>query len=61
MKHIGCGSIAELRQKDAWELFDEYSKWSPGMMGGFSFCIDGEFLLKPYAEIMEAGSSTIST
>ena len=55
MKHICCGSIEELRSRDAWDLFDEYSKWSPGMTGGFSFCIDGQFLPKPYAEIMEAG------
>ena len=55
MEHIGCRSIAELREKDAWELFDAYSQWSPGMMGGFSFCVDGEFLPKPYTEIMESG------
>ena len=55
LERIGCKSIAELRQRDAWELFDEYAKWSPGMMGGFSFCVDGRFLPKPYAELMEAG------
>lgn len=56
MKEIGCASMEELRQRDAWELFDAYSKFSGGGMGGgFSFCIDGKFLPKPYAEIMEAG------
>lgn len=56
MQEIGCGSIEELRKMDAWELFDAYTKFSGGGMGGgFSFCIDGQFLPKPYAEIMEAG------
>ena len=55
LERIGCGSIQELRRRDAWELFDAYSAWSPGMMGGFSFCIDGQLLPKPYGELMEAG------
>ena len=55
LKYLGCSGIEELRRMDAWDLFDAYSKWSPGMMGGFSFCIDGEFLPRPYGELMEAG------
>lgn len=54
MDYIGCGSIEELRARDAWDLFDAYSRW-PESRGGFSFCIDGEFLPRPYAEIMDGG------
>ncbi|MBR0355744.1 MAG: carboxylesterase family protein [Oscillospiraceae bacterium] len=57
MKRIGCKSIAELRARDAWELFDAYSEYiqEVGFHGGFSFCVDGEFLPKRYSEIMDAG------
>ena len=57
MEHIGCKSIAELRRKDAWELFDAYTAYvgEAGPMAGFSFCVDGEFIPKPYSEIMDNG------
>lgn len=60
MKYIGCKSIEELRKKDAWELFDKYEEFQRskgvGPMGfGFTFCVDGEFIPKPYSEIMDEG------
>ena len=58
MEYIGCKSIAELRRKDAWELFDSYTAFvgaTGPMAGGFSFCVDGEFIPKPYSEIMDSG------
>lgn len=56
MEKIGCKSIAELRKRDAWELFDAYTKNVPPMsLGGFSFCVDGEFIPKPYGQIMDNG------
>lgn len=57
MEYIGCKSIAELRRRDAWELFDAYNKYTEGqgLAGGFSFCVDGEFIPKPYSEIMDSG------
>ncbi len=55
MKYINCATIEELRQRDAWELFDQYEKFTQekGRMWGFSFCVDGEFIPKTYREIME--------
>ncbi|MBR4461998.1 MAG: carboxylesterase family protein [Erysipelotrichaceae bacterium] len=58
MNFIGCKSIDEIRRKDAWELFDSYEAFQKskgiGPMGfGFSFCVDGEFIPKPYSEIMD--------
>ncbi|MBR5340705.1 MAG: carboxylesterase family protein [Erysipelotrichaceae bacterium] len=60
MNYIGVKDIDELRRKDAWELFDKYEEFQRskgiGPMGfGFTFCIDGEFLPKPYSEIMDNG------
>jgi len=57
MEQIGCKSIEELRDMDAWELFDMYESTIGGGMGhgGFSFCIDGQFLPETYAEAMAAG------
>lgn len=57
MEHIGCNSISELREKDAWELFDAYEAYlgKQGFDKGFSFCVDGQFLPKPYSDIMDAG------
>ena len=60
MEFIGCKSIEELRKKDAWELFDSYEAFQRskgvGPMGfGFSFCVDGEFIPKPYSQIMDSG------
>ncbi|MBO4825465.1 MAG: carboxylesterase family protein, partial [Lachnospiraceae bacterium] len=60
MEYIGCKSIAELRTRDTWELFDKYEEFQRskgiGPMGfGFTFCVDGEFIPKPYSEIMDAG------
>lgn len=57
MKRIHCGSIGELRRRDAWELFDAYEDYigEVGFHGGFSFCVDGKFIPKRYAEIIDAG------
>ena len=57
MEHIGCGSIQELRQRDAWELFDAYTAFvgDRGLEAGFGFCVDGLFLPKRYSQIMDAG------
>ena len=56
MERIGCKSIKELRERDVWELFDAYSaRGGAGPNGGFSFCVDGEFLPRSYSEIMDAG------
>ena len=57
MERIGCGSIEELRSRDAWELFDAYNEFAggKGFGRGFSFCVDGEFLPKRYSDIMDAG------
>ena len=54
MKLVGCETIEELRQRDAWDLFDEYEKLGRGPMS-FSFCIDGQFLPEPYQQAMDAG------
>ena len=54
MKSVGCKNIAELRQRDAWELFDAYEQ--QGREFGFSMCIDGEFIPAPYKEMMDAGN-----
>lgn len=53
MEKIGCKSIEELRQRDAWDLFDAYSE--VGFDEGFSFCIDGQFLPERYSDWMDAG------
>lgn len=57
MEYINCTSIEELRERDAWELFDEYEAFiqEKKTMFGFSFCIDGEFIPTKYTDIMEAG------
>ena len=60
MDYIGCSSIEELRKRETWELFDKYEEFQRskgiGPMGfGFTFCVDGEFIPKPYSEIMDAG------
>ena len=58
MEYVGCKDIAELRKKDAWELFDKYEEWGKAKQFrgfGFTFCVDGEFLPKPYSEIMDGG------
>lgn len=57
MEYINCPSIEELRKRDAWELFDQYEKWTheKGFGFGFSFCVDGEFLPKKYTDIMDSG------
>jgi para-nitrobenzyl esterase len=58
MNYVGCKSIEELRKRDAWELFDKYEEFVRSKnMGhfGFSFCVDGEFIPKPYSEIIDSG------
>ena len=58
MRRAGCQSIAQLRQKDAWELFDLYEEFASengGMPHAFSFCVDGAFLPKPYEEMIDNG------
>ncbi|MBR4952976.1 MAG: carboxylesterase family protein [Oscillospiraceae bacterium] len=57
MERIGCKSIEELRRRDAWDLFDEYSKYvqEVGFHNGFGFCVDGEFIPKRYSDIMDSG------
>lgn len=57
MKYIGCESIEELRKIEAWELFDKYQEYTRplGFGGGFSFCVDGEFLPKRYSDLMDNG------
>ena len=57
MERIGCESIQELRERDAWELFDAYTEYvgQRGFDGGFGFCVDGEFLPKRYSDIMDSG------
>ena len=57
MEKIGCKSIEELRQRDAWELFDAYQAEGRGPMGPmmFSFCVDGEFLPENYEKWMSEG------
>jgi len=54
MEQIGCKSIEELRQRDAWDLFDAYEKNGRGPMS-FSFCVDGQFLPDTYTNIMDSG------
>lgn len=54
MEQIGCKSIEELRQRDAWDLFDAYEKNSRGPMA-FTFCVDGQFLPDTYTNIMDSG------
>lgn len=53
MEKIGCASIEELRERDAWDLFDAYAETPFGE--GFAFCIDGEFLPERYSDWMDAG------
>ena len=60
MEYIGCKSIEDLRKRETWELFDKYEEFQRskgiGPMGfGFTFCVDGEFIPKPYTDIMDAG------
>ena len=54
MKRIHCGSIGELRRRDAWELLDAYEAYigEVGFHGGFSFCVDGEFIFGMRLRIM---------
>ncbi len=51
MEKIGCSSIAELRKREAWELFDRVGK----DIMSFNFCIDGWFLPDRIHDIMERG------
>ena len=53
MEKIGCSSIEELRERDAWNLFDAYAEVP--FQEGFTFCIDGEFLPERYSDWMDAG------
>lgn len=53
MEKVGCKSIEELRERDAWDLFDVYEKTPFGQ--GFSFCVDGQFLPEAYQDFMDAG------
>lgn len=53
MEKVGCKSIEELRERDAWDLFDVYEKTPFGE--GFSFCVDGQFLPEAYQDFMDAG------
>ncbi|MCF0115945.1 MAG: carboxylesterase family protein [Erysipelotrichaceae bacterium] len=57
MNYINCSSIKELRERDAWEVFDKYENFmhEKKSMFGFSFCVDGEFIPKKYSDIMENG------
>lgn len=58
MRLVGCETLDELRQKDAWELFDLYEKFAPqygGMPHAFGFCVDGVFLPKTYEEMIDSG------
>lgn len=57
MDTIGVSSIEELRQKDAWELFDAFNeimKQDP-FRTKIRFCIDGFFLPEPYVDMLSAG------
>ena len=47
MEQVGAGSIAELRNMDAWDLFDAYTAW--GNPFGFTFCVDGKLLPDKYS------------
>lgn len=51
MEKAGCKSIAELRKKDAWELYD----LAGSDIMAFNFCIDGYFLPESVQDIMESG------
>lgn len=53
MEKAGCQTIAQLRERDAWDLFDAYSATPFGE--GFSFCVDGQFLPERYSDWMDAG------
>lgn len=57
MDFMGVSTIEELRQKDAWELFDAYQDFTKGQpfSGGIRFCVDGEFLPGNYYELLTAG------
>lgn len=58
MEYINCDSIEKLRQIDGWQLFEKYQQFTKdkGIRHfGFTFCVDGHFLPKPYSEIMENG------
>jgi len=58
MRLAGCENIAQLREKDAWELFDLYEAHYGGgySRNGFAFCIDGEFLTDTYTNMMDSGN-----
>lgn len=58
MRLAGCENIAQLREKDAWELFDLYEAHYGGgySKNGFAFCIDGEFLTDTYTNMMDSGN-----
>lgn len=53
MEQVGAGSIAELRNMDAWDLFDAYTAW--GNPFGFTFCVDGKLLPDKYSNLIEQG------
>ncbi len=58
MEYIGCKDLADLRSRDTWDLFDKYEQFMKDkQLGhfGFTFCVDGEFIPKPYSEIMDNG------
>lgn len=58
MHLAGCKTMEELRQKDAWELFDLYEKFAPnygGMPFAFGFCVDGVFLPGEYEALIDSG------
>ena len=58
MEYLGCTTISELRAKETWDLFDRYEQFMKDKkLGhfGFTFCVDGEFIPKPYSEIMDNG------
>ncbi len=57
MEQIGCKSIAELRERDAWELFDAYEKFKEplGMGNGFGFCVDGQFIPRQCTDMLDDG------
>jgi para-nitrobenzyl esterase len=51
MEKVGCRSIADLRQRDAWELYDQVGN----DLMAFNFCIDGYFLPEGVQDLMERG------
>lgn len=56
MQHIGCRSIDELRERNAWDLFDAYTAMTAGSLEkGFTFCVDGKFLPERYIDAIDSG------